>query len=178
MRHFTALLFLFGFAQLVSANDSSLRLTSVGVGPISSKTKFDESEIQKLFPKLKIKRSVSSSEGEEFPVLQGYENDKLLFTIYPSAGSKNIFSVVTSNDDVKNALGPKIGSVFADVYKSPNLAKCDPGMEEMSGEVICSAPESSSVKYIFKGSWNGPDGEIPPANILRTWRITQIAWRP
>ena len=48
----------------------------------------------------------------------------------------------------------------------------------MSGRVICQDPKSDRVQYVFKGVYDGPDGEAPAFEILKNWKTAQIVWKP
>ncbi|HIO09972.1 TPA: DUF1131 family protein [Candidatus Poribacteria bacterium] len=30
----------------------------------------------------------------------------------------------------------------------------------------------------FAGKWHGPDGVLPPIEILRSWELSEIVWKP
>jgi hypothetical protein len=47
----------------------------------------------------------------------------------------------------------------------------------MSGTVSCPAPGSKHVHYLFEGTWDGPDGKLPPREILRGWTLRAIFWK-
>ena len=93
-----------GIASAGNAPDApALTMTEQGIGPITAGTPFDADVIRKLLPSLEVKRDVSSTEGEELPVLLVSDKRGLLLTIHPDEGNR-IFSVALENDRVANAL--------------------------------------------------------------------------
>ncbi|HEY8099585.1 MAG TPA: DUF1131 family protein [Burkholderiaceae bacterium] len=164
----------FAFAEN-AATPPVITVSDAGVGPINAKTPFNQKAIQKLLPTLNVTKSVGSSEGEEFPVLEVSDKNGLLFTI--NSSEKKIFSVVFEKDRVTNELGHKIGERYEKVYKNGS-GKCTAGLGEYSGSVFCSAPGSKHINYVFDGQWNGSESEVPPLKILNGWTISAIFWKP
>jgi hypothetical protein len=75
-------------------------------------------------------------------------------------------------------MGPPVGSRFEVAYANGDYAHCEPGVEELSGAVLCPAPSSANVVYLFSGTWDGPDGVLPPRSLVRNWTLSQISWSP
>jgi hypothetical protein len=75
-------------------------------------------------------------------------------------------------------MGPPVGSRFEVAYADGDYAHCEPGVEELSGAVLCPAPIAANVVYLFSETWDGPDGELPPRSLVRNWTLSQISWSP
>ena len=158
---------------------SSLELTDAGIGYVNAATPFGVDTIQLLMPDVGVAAGLGSSEGESFPVINVSNNFGALFTINPNADHSRIYSIVIENRRVKNSFGPRIGNSFNTVYGPDATAEsCSPGVEERSGSISCPEPDAENVHYIFEGNWTGPDGEVPPAEVVRFWRISAIVWKP
>ncbi|MFH1259165.1 MAG: DUF1131 family protein [Elusimicrobiota bacterium] len=158
-------------------------ISDKGVGPINEKTLFEYAEIQRLFPGLVVKKVEDGGGFEDmgFPIINVLDKGQTLITINPVNGNnddKRIYSVVVKSNLVENSLGAKIGSTYAQIYKSGISSNCKPGMEQDSGTIIDQDPNSKHVRYVFEGEWNGEDGSIPPFEVLKTWKITEIIWNP
>lgn len=166
------------FGSLTNAASDGLTLSAAGVGPINAKTKFSQKKVQKLLQKFTVKKSTDATEGEEFPTLQVFSKANLLLTINADSTHLEIFSIVIENNEVKNSFGKRIGFNFNESFKKPEEAKCHPGSEEISGKVKCEEPEFLNIHYLFTGSYDGPDGEIPPIHSLKNWKIEKIIWKP
>jgi hypothetical protein len=98
--------------------------------------------------------------------------------INPTSDYQHIFSVQIKSKTVKNQLEANLGSTYHEVYGNQRGQNCSPGVEEQSGKVICSALESKHIMYVFAGKWHGPDGVLPPIEILRSWELSEIVWKP
>lgn len=158
--------------------NTPITISETGVGPINSSTPFNRKEVQKLLPSLKVKRSTSSTEGEEFPILEISDKQGLLFTINPDGDAKRIYSIVTESGRVMNSLGHKLGQTYKTVYGG-KAAQCAAGEEERSGTVFCQAPNSKHIGYQFYTDGDdGVDGEVPPLKVLNKWKIKAIFWQP
>lgn len=162
----------------VTVHASELTISDKGLGEITATTKFDKKEIQGHLSGYVVKSDTSSTEGEEFPVLLVLDHESVLATINPTEDEKKIFSIRVTSNKIGNVLGPKIGMKFGDIYGSTVPKSCSAGMEELSGTVICQAPKSEHIFYIFDGKSDGPDGEIPNIAALINFQISEIVWRP
>lgn len=173
------LLFSVQTAPLSAAEKSSpesIAISETGVGPINQNTPFELKAVQNLLPRFNVTSGVDYTEGEEFPILKVSDRQGLLLTINPG-DEKSIFSVVAKSNRVKNELGVRIGDSYAKVYGN-QLGSCSPGTEEFSATVFCMAPGSKHVIYLFVGKWDGPDGQMPPIDVLRSWKVKAIFWQP
>ncbi len=177
----TSLLLLLTFSCTISAINDSTKAISVSedcVGPINDKTNFDQKSIGKLFPDCIVEKITRSTEGEEFPALRIIENGDVLFVINPDINRNSIFSIEIKNSRIRNELGPGIGFTYSQVFNDSLSANCETCNEEYSGFILCRDFRSKHVYYLFSGEYNGPDNEIPPLNILQTWKIREIIWKP
>lgn len=116
------------------------------------------------------------TEGESYPTILVSDKSGLVLTITPDSNLSNIFSIFTQNTDVKNYLGIKIKTKFKNVFPKDKY-KCFAGSEENSGKVYCLAPNSKQLTFEFVGSWAGPDGTLPPLDILQEYKIDKIFWK-
>ena len=157
---------------------SILSISEKGLAGIDSKTKFSTDKIQELFPKFDIVEDVSSTEGEEFPIFRIKRDSQDILVINPTNDHQYIFSIQIKSKNVVNKLGPNLGFSYYQIYSDQMNKNCFPGIEELSGKVICSAPRSKRLMYIFSGTWSGPDGVLPPIETLQSWKLVEIVWKP
>ncbi|MBN1758121.1 MAG: DUF1131 family protein [Chitinispirillaceae bacterium] len=149
-----------------------------GVGPITGQTAFEKKEIERLFPQYTVDKVIRSTEGEEFPALQVAENGEILLVINPDYTEASIFSIEVRSSRIRNSTGPGIGFTYSTVIKDSLVSCCTASSEEYSGYVICRDSRSKHIHYLFSGEYNGPDGELPPPDILKDWKIKEIIWKP
>lgn len=159
------------------AEGKPLVVSTEGVGGIRETTPFDQKELARLLPGLKLAAGTRSTEGEEYPVIRVLEKKRELAVITPSVDRKRIYSIIIGGARASNALGPKHGDSYSQVY-GDGPGNCAAGMEELSGKVICPDPGSRRVQYVFEGEDGGPDGQLPQPDVLSKWRITHIVWTP
>ncbi|EBE3493299.1 DUF1131 family protein, partial [Salmonella enterica] len=43
--------------------------------------------------------------------------------------------------------------------------------------VECKAEGSQHISYVFSGEWSGPEGLMPPDDVLKNWDVRKIIWR-
>lgn len=149
-----------------------------GIGPINGNTPFNLHDITMAFQGLNVAQRTNYAEGREYPVITVSQDLKPLLTINPDAKQEKIFSVMVSDNLIGNGLGHALGSRFNEVYAYGATEECRAGAEELSGKVLCYAPKTGNVLYLFGGTWNGPDGSVPPKDVLANWQMEAMIWKP
>lgn len=149
-----------------------------GVGPLNAQTPFNLHRITAAFPGLNVTQQVNFTEGEQYPVILVSKDLRPLLSLNPDAKHEKLFSVLVHDNLIGNQLGHGLGTRYADIYAYGQAAKCNPGVEEYSGKVLCYAPGTGNILYLFSGSWNGPDGTMPPPEVLADWHLEALVWKP
>lgn len=62
--------------------------------------------------------------------------------------------------------GGKIGTPFSDLY-SKAFGHCEPVSSDSHTSVECKAEGSQHISYVFSGEWSGPEGLMPPDDVLK-----------
>lgn len=153
-------------------------LSADGIGPINAETAFNLHDITNAFQGLNVTQRTNYTEGEQYPVIQVSKDVKPLLTINPDLKQESIFSVQVHDNLIGNQLGHGIGMTFADIYNYGETEECAPGAEELSGKVLCYAPKTPNILYVFGGSWDGPDSTPPPKDVLAEWKLEGMVWKP
>lgn len=175
----TSRVVLSGLAMVVSsAWAAPLTVSDGGLGPIVATTKFNQAAIQSLLPAYVVKNGKRTSEGESYKVFLITDKGKTLATVNPGDGGNGIFSIRIASTQIENALGHKLGTSYLGVFGANVNKACTAGEEELSGKVICPAPKSTHVSYLFKGVSNGPDGTVPALAMLKNFVLEEIIWKP
>ena len=171
---FTLLLSLsFASCSTQDKSNETLVLSENGLNSLDANTTLNLKNIQSHFPTLELKQLQGSTEGEAYPLIKAYENKKEIFSI--TFSDENLFSIIIISNRVNNASNVKIGDTFSHIF-AKSTPKCYPGSEEMSGLVICKKIGSKHIWYTFEVNFNGPDGVVPPNNILQKGILKQIVW--
>jgi len=158
--------------------DGTIVLSMDKIGPITAQTPFNIHHFTLAFKGLNVSQQTSFQEGEAYPVIRVAKGAKNLMTINPTADQNGIYSVIIENNLIHNQLGHPLSTLFSDVYAKEKAEKCLAGQEELSGKTICYAPATHNILYVFTGKWSGPDGKIPPKDVLSTWALDSIIWKP
>lgn len=170
-----------GDAEESAASNSEVEplfiLSPDGVGPLNARTPFNFVRIGDAFQDLNVAEETYYREGGQYPVITVKQQTKLLLSINPDYQNQGIFSIIVHNNLVGNKLGHSIGDAFKNVYGGGNTERCAPGSEEWSGKVVCFAPDTQNVLYIFAGNWEGPDDQIPPLKVMADWELDSMVWK-
>ncbi len=164
--------------QTTNTSADTIVLSNDGVGSINSATPFNIHKITETFPELNVSQQTNFQEGEAYPVIRVAKGAKTLMTINPTADHKAIYSIVVEDNLIHNNLGHRLSTKFSNIYSINHVEKCLAGQEELSGKTICYAPNQRNILYVFAGRWNGPDREMPPEDVLATWTLDSIIWKP
>lgn len=157
---------------------SDIVLSADGVGPLNATTSFNMHQMTVAFSDYSVEEMVNFQQSAPYPVVRISDNGNVLLTVNPDSSRQNIYSIVIEDNKVKNSLGHHLGSVYGDVYTYGQTEKCQSGTEELSGKVLCYAPKTPNILYVFNGKWDGEDGQMPPKELLQDWILESIVWRP
>lgn len=156
-----------------------LHMLSVdGVGPINANTPFNLKMLNEAFQGLNVTQETRFAEGDPYQMITVRQRAKLLLSINADHDQTGIFSVVVEDNAIGNRLGHRIGTKFVDIYTFGQMQECAPGAEEWSGKVLCYAPDTGNILYLFEGAWDGPDGKLPPMDVLADWTMAAMVWKP
>ncbi len=164
--------------QQTSSDKNRLMVSAKGVGPIVPNTPFNIHKITQAFPNYSVVEQLNFQEGESYPVILVSKGAKRLLTINPTLDLQSIYSVIVEDNLIDNELMHRLGTMFTDIYTGNIAYNCQPGVEEMSGKVLCMPPTGSNMLYLFVGKWDGPDDKLPPSTVLYEWALEAIIWKP
>ncbi len=159
--------------------DKTIILSADGIGPINATTSFNMHQMTLAFSDYSVVEEVNFAEGNPFPAIRISEGVKTILNIIPDAAHKNIYSVIIEDNVIQNSLGHHLGTFYNKIYTYGQNEQCQAGFADMSGKVLCYAPKTPNILYVFNGKWDNPvTGKIPPADILQGWALEAIIWRP
>lgn len=147
------------------------------LGPLRLESPMTLETVSNLFPAFQVTSGQAMSEGMAYPVLRVWTSDhEPLFVIAinpdrPVEGQVKIESAAIRLDN-----GATVGQSFSALHATFTYEECLPGMEEQSGKVYCPLKDSPTISYVFNGSYNGPDGEVPPKEALHNFTVRSIVW--
>ena len=148
-------------------------------GPFDPSTPYSQEAIAERLPDYQLVESELSTEGIPYPVTMAIpeEEDAPVIVVAGIPGSDLIFAVaVREQGKIANAAG-RIGQTYGEA-RFDGMA-CWPGAEERSGDIVCLDPRNAAVGYWLRPEgYQGPDGELPPADVLAEAVIYEIRWTP
>lgn len=157
---------------------SELSVSDEGLGAISTDTRFDQKEIQGLLHGYVVKSEKESPLEDAYTVFVIMDHKSRLATIQSTLDAKKILCIRVTSNKVNNALGPRVGMEYGSIYEDVIHDSCIPGTDALSGQVICHAPNSKFISYVFKGQYAGPNGAVPDIVNLKTFVLNEIVWLP
>lgn len=154
----------------------SLEVTDAGVGAINAGTPLSETTLdQALDGSYHLRGGMGTSNGKLTAFYEALQDNRVRLSVSGEPQGR-VAQVEVLDKDIASAWGVKIGDRFDSLY-SKAFGVCQPGQGDNAGSVECSAPQSKHVSYLFSGSWNGPEGLMPPDDILKNWQVSKLVWR-
>ena len=156
---------------------ASLVITADGVGGLTRDTPYDVAAVGLALPGYDAAEGERSSEGIAYPVIEVSRGGELVMTVEGTEDGTTIDRIWIEKHDNNDGLGFPIGAATTDIFPDGAPTDCLPGVEENSGSAFCPAPSAPNLAYVLDGEWDGPDGTIPPADVLNTWQLRTMYWR-
>lgn len=148
-------------------------------GPFDPATPYTPEAIGAALPGYELVESELETEGSPYPVTMAMPRgaSEPVIVVAGIPGADLIFAVaVREPGKIANAAG-RIGQTYGEARFEGMT--CWPGAEERSGDVVCLDPRNSAVGYwLSPEGYEGPDGELPPADVLADAVIYEIRWTP
>ncbi|WP_237388258.1 RpoE-regulated lipoprotein [Xenorhabdus sp. Sc-CR9] len=157
--------------------DRPFNVSEQGVGNINQQTNMTQSAIeQELEGKYRLRSGMETKDGKLISIIQGMENNQVKLEFYGSVNGK-VNRIDVRDEDIKTIWGTKIGTLFSDVYDKA-FGACQRSNDfTTQPTVICTAPQSQHVSYVFSGIWDGPEELMPSDDVLKDWKVSQIIWK-
>lgn len=157
------------------AEEPALTLTGNGLGGIGGSTQFSVEAVSAAMPGYGVSAEDYYAEGDAYPMLVVRKGETLIAEILPRYGDEGYVGGIIVRD-LKITLEGRIamGDAFLDVDPVPS--DCVAGLEAYSGMALCRDAKLTHIGLNFAGEWAGPDGELPPAEVLATFTVKEIIW--
>jgi hypothetical protein len=153
-------------------------LTEAGLGPLTAGTTLDLSKAATVSDRFDAVAFEAGSEGMAMPgvALVNRKGVRVVEAVYAGEGGP-LYRITVLRKAIPNANGHRVGDAFPDVVPAAEVAaRCVAGAEELSGSAICFEGPDSSLGVVFAGRWDGPDGTLPPAEVLAGWKARALIW--
>ncbi|MGM3172859.1 RpoE-regulated lipoprotein [Dickeya lacustris] len=152
-----------------------LSVTDAGVGGVNASTPMLESALSNaLNSDYRLRGGMESRNGKLVSVYQAMKDEQVVLEI-TGAPKGQVSQVVVTDRAIASEWGVKLGDEFSGLY-SKAFGVCQPGQGADARAVECVAPQGKHVSYLFSGDWNGPEGLMPPDDILMHWKVSKIVW--
>lgn len=154
---------------------SSAGVTEQGVGGITGTTALSEQAISDaLGGDYRLRSGMKAHDGNIVHYFEALRGDTLAMVINGDSGTVSRVDVL--DDEITAADGAKIGAAFNTLYDKA-YGHCQAATSDESNVVECKAKDSQHISYQFSGSWQGPQGLMPPDDTLKSWTLSKIIWR-
>ncbi|WP_413737662.1 RpoE-regulated lipoprotein [Sodalis sp. RH21] len=154
---------------------SEAAVSDAGVGKVTAATPLNQEALeQALGGGYRLRSGMETQNGGIVAFYQALKDDQIKMTFYGPAAGK-VQRVDVTDKDVASAWGVKIGTGFSDLYGKA-FGACQRGTGDDREAVVCAAPQSAHVSYVFTGIWHGPEALMPADDTLKSWQVSKIVW--
>ncbi len=151
-------------------------MSADSIGTINADSVFNMHDVTVAFPEYSVVEELNYHLGSPYPVIRVSKGVKTLMTINPDKSQKKIYSVIIEDNLIKNDLGHPLGTDYSKIYTYGQNEECQLGSEDMAAKVLCYAPKTPNILYVFNGKGGG--NTMPKADVLQGWSLESIIWRP
>lgn len=172
-----------GWSKLSPLNwfSSQIELTDSGLQGVNEATALSQEALNAaLDNRYSLRYGLSMSNGQMLAFYQGLDKrrehkEKGVLVTFFGHSKGNVERIEVLDQEV-SSWGVHIGTLFSDIYVRA-FEVCQRGKGVDADYVICQAPQSERVSYLFSGEWSGPESLIPADSVLKTWRVNKIIWQ-
>ncbi len=151
-------------------------MSADSIGTINADSVFNMHDVTVAFPEYSVVEELNYHLGSPYPIIRVSKGVKTLMTINPDKSQKKIYSVIIEDNLIKNDLGHPLGTDYSKIYTYGQNEECQLGTEDMAAKVVCYAPKTPNILYVFNGKGGG--NTMPKADVLQGWSLESIIWRP
>ncbi len=146
-----------------------------GVGKIGAATPLNQDALaSELGGGYHLRGGMETHHGSIVAFYQALKDNQVMMVFYGPTGG-TVRRVDITDKSVASQWGVKIGTGFSDLY-SKAYGACQRGSGDDRDAVICAAPQSAHVSYVFSGIWHGPEELLPADDALKSWQVSKIIW--
>jgi uncharacterized protein DUF1131 len=154
---------------------SELTLTANGLGGIGGSTEYSVEAVSAAMPGYVVTAEEYFAEGDAYPMLVIRKDDQLVAEILSRYGDDaHVGSILVRDPSITLEGRVAQGDAYQSIEPAPT--DCVAGMEENSGMALCRDGKIGHIGLNFSGEWAGPDGALPPAEVLATFTVKEITW--
>lgn len=154
---------------------STATVSEQGVGGLNGSTAMNETAISHgLSDDYRLRSGMKTEKGEIVTYYEAVKDKQVKLVINGQNGTVNRIDVM--DPSIESEKGVKIGTPFGDLYQKA-FGSCEQGKGDDTDLVVCKAPGSSHISYVFKGQWSGPEDLLPSDDILKKWTLNKIIWQ-
>ncbi len=157
------------------SSEPVIKMTPAGIGAIDAETPYSRTAITEALPGFEFANVTTMSEGEVRHLLAAFRGGMQQLQFEPATSGK-IARVHIVGQEAAGPKGERIGMTYTE--SGAAALNCNPGTEEWSGMALCETPDRYLLYIYAPEAYEGPDGQLPPDNVLRSSRLVRIVWNP
>lgn len=151
----------------------TISITETGVGGLTANTPMDIQQIASALPgRYQLLDGMQTNNGKIEHVIEVRKAGTVVLQI---SGEHRIDRISVLDPALMTSTGINVGTAFHKIYqKAYNVCRRTSQSPE---DVVCQAPGSQHIHYLFSGQWQGPENLLPADDVLKNWTISEIIWQ-
>ena len=151
-----------------------IQMTSSGIGPIGAGTPYSEQTIGQALPGFELGNVTTMSEGEVRHLLAAFRGGMQQLQFEPGGANGLIGRVHLVGQEAAGPNGERIGMTYDE--SGGRSLDCAAGSGDWTGMAICKTIDTRLAYVYAPEGYNGPDGQLPPRDVLVKSRLVRIIW--
>lgn len=151
-----------------------LALSDKGLGDIHADTPLDQQTLSEaLGGDYRVRSGMKTANGTIVSFYEALRDGQPAVIV--EGEQQKVSRITVLDPTIETSNGVKLGTVFSDLYHRA-YGVCSRGSGDDAEFVVCKAPGSQHLNYLFAGQWHGPQGLIPADDMLKTWKLSKMVW--
>ncbi len=163
------------------SRSKTLLITPQSVGTLNPDSDFNKNTLTRALPGYRVEAKTKTTKDGEKPVMKYFElsrQGQRMLEVYPNPAATRKIGRIRIFDN--RALAPaqaKLGTIYADVFKNDEqLVDCQAGINDRSGQTLCSFENMSSIQYVFEPKSDMTTKNLSPIEALNQAELVEFVW--
>lgn len=159
------------------SRSKTLLITPQSVGTLNPDSDFNKKTLTRALPGYRVKTKTTKDSDKAVESFELSRQGQRMLEVYPNPEATQKIGRIRIFDN--RALAPaqaKLGTIYVDVFKNDEqLVDCQAGINDRSGQTLCSFENMSSIQYVFEPKSDGTKN-ISPIEALDQAKLVEFVW--
>ena len=151
-----------------------IQMTTSGVGPVGAGTPYSQQSLAAALPGFEMGTVKTISQGQLKHLQTAFKGGMQQLQFEPNASGRLVSRIHLVGQEAAGPNGERIGMTFREA--GGIRQNCQPGSNQWSRMALCKSPDGSMTYVFAPQEYDGPENQLPPANVLAEAHLVRIIW--